>query len=111
MAKISLNDKCTLIYAEETLGNMGFTETVQTEKTVFCGVKSITGKEFADANKIGIKPEIVIIVRKEVYNNAVAVKYKGVLYSIYRTYTVSNDKDYIELYLTIKEGVGYGGNI
>lgn len=112
MANVSLDDRCSLVYSKETAGEMGGTDITLTEKDVFCGIKSITSKEFADAvGKMGIKPELVVIVRREVFNDAVAVRYKGKLYSIYRHYLSTADRDYMELYLTIKEGVEYGGII
>lgn len=109
MASVSLDSRCTLVYAKETAGEMGGTDLTFTEKDVYCGIKSITSKEFAEVSKIGLKPELVVIIRREAFNDAVAVRYKGKLYSIYRHYLSTADRDYMELYLTIKEGVEYGG--
>lgn len=111
MANVSLDDRCSLVYSKETAGEMGGTDITLTEKDVFCGIKSITSKEFVEVSKIGLKPELVVVVRREVFNDAVAVRYKGKLYSIYRHYLSTADRDYMELYLTIKEGVEYGGII
>lgn len=105
---VSMDNRCTLVSYTKTPGAMGATVKTPICREVFCGVKSITGKEFADVGKVGIKPELVVIIRREVFEDAEAVRYKDKLYSIYRHYESTADKDYMELYLTIKEGVEYG---
>jgi SPP1 family predicted phage head-tail adaptor len=111
VAKVSLNDVCELIYVTNTVGELGTTQTEKTKKQVFCGVKSITSTEFAEVSKVGIKPQLAVVIRTEVYNDAEEVEYRDKLYSVYRAYTSISDRDYTELYLSLKEGVAYGETV
>ena len=77
--------------------------TISTETTVFCQVDSISRAEFFDAGQNGIKPEYRFSVFFGDYAGQRVVIYKGVKYSIYRTYHARNDV--IELYAERKTGV------
>lgn len=103
---VSLDDICELITYTESVDNRGVTTMTPYYKKVFCGIKSIGGKEFADVGKLGIKPELVAVIRYEMYSGTVDVRYKGTVYSVYRYYHIG--KEYTELYLKLKEGVANG---
>ena len=71
---------------------------------VFCKVESIQRDEFYRAGQNGMSPQYKFITAKVNYINEEIAIYKGVRYSIYRTYEVPGTDD-IELYAEDKVGV------
>lgn len=79
-------------YQENNIGDM---VPIETEKTVLCGLKSITRNEFYAAAQAGINPEIVFVVHGYEYEGEKKVKFEGENYRVIRTY--STDFEEIEL--------------
>ena len=75
-----------------------------TEKatTIFCGVQSVTAKEFFEAGEQGIRPEYKLTVYAWEYKGEQAVIFRGQRLVVYRTYQVG--KDLLELYVAQREG-------
>lgn len=73
-------------------------------ENVFCKVESIQRDEFYRAGQNGMSPQYKFITAKVNYSNEEIAVYKGVRYSIYRTYEVPGTDD-IELYAEDKVGV------
>ena len=94
----------TLVSYTQTQDQQGVRrDTTPTETTVFCQVDSISRAEFFDAGQNGIKPEYRFSMFFGDYAGQRVVIYKGVTYSIYRTYHARTDV--IELYAERKTGV------
>lgn len=73
-----------------------------TAKEVFCKRQSVSRNEFFNAGRNGLNPQFVFTVFKGEYSGESICEYKGLTYSIYRTY--ETDDDYIELYVERKGG-------
>lgn len=76
-------------------------------RLVYCKVRSIGMNEFYSAGQAGLNPAYVIEVFSGNYNGEKIVEYKGVRYSVYRTYR-KLDTDTTELYIEDKAGVTDG---
>lgn len=74
------------------------TEEVKT--TLLCRKKSITRSEFYQANKAGIRPNIVVDIRSFEYENQELAIFEGKKYRIIKTYLI--DSETLELTLTEK---------
>lgn len=87
-------------YTEDTIGQLIPTET---EKTVYCNLKSTSRQEWKAAGEMGLNPKYVITMFSPDYNGEQIAKIDNVKYAIYRTYQTTNDL--IELYCEEKAGV------
>ena len=76
---------------------------VETEKEVFCSVSSVSGSEWFEAGRNGIKPEVKIAMFCYDYEGEKIAELDGTRYSIYRTYQAKHE--IIEIYLEKKAGV------
>lgn len=87
-------DLISVTYAEDSIGQK---IAVETQRTVFCAVDSISRAEFYDAGRNGLKPEYRITLFAPDYNREEALILNGVRYGIIRTY--QNRNETIELYV------------
>lgn len=84
---------------------------IETERTVFCDVTSVTGTEDANARQNDMKPSARAAVHAEDYQGETLVQFAGSpqlaagRYTVYRTYFKG---DAVELYLTMKKGEQHG---
>lgn len=76
---------------------------VETETEVFCSISSVSGSEWFEAGRNGIKPEIKVSMFCHDYKGERIVELDGIRYSVYRTYQAKHEV--IELYLEKKAGV------
>lgn len=61
----------------------------ETERQVFCGIRSIGQSEFYQANATAYRPEIKIVLADHLeYNGENIVQYNGQRYRVVRTYRV-----------------------
>ncbi|MEF9892635.1 MAG: hypothetical protein RR738_04835 [Anaerorhabdus sp.] len=67
-------------------------------KETYCERTSIKLSEFYQANGVGLKPELVLNIRQEDYQNEEKIRYENIDYRVLRTYV--SDKRNIELILT-----------
>ena len=67
---------------------------------VFCSKLSITRAEFNSAGQLGHKPEMMLVVDAEAYDNERYLEYQNKKYSIYKTF--QRVDDYTELYCEVK---------
>lgn len=59
----------------------------ETEREVFAQIKSISQKEYYEANTSGFKPELKVVLADYYdYDGETTIEYDGVRYDIYRTY-------------------------
>lgn len=57
-----------------------------TWETVYADKQSIRYKEFYEGNNLGLKPELLFVVRSIDYNKHEKIRYDGTIYDIMRTY-------------------------
>lgn len=84
---ISLDDACILL-SLETVGKDSLGQSITKEKPVliFCSKLSITRAEHSAAGQLGYKPDIMLIVDSESYDNEKHLEYQGKRYSIYKNF-------------------------
>lgn len=106
------NEQCTLIKQTKTTDEYGDTVTTETERTVFCLVKSISQTEFYQAQANGYRPELKVILSDYLdYQDEEMLSYQAFnqdspeVYTVIRTY---RDGNAIEL--TCRKGVVEDGN-
>ena len=86
----------SLIVKTETKNELGIFETTEGERQVYCSVESIGSAEFFSAGQNGLKPSLKFTLFRYDYNDEQTLVYKGVRYSIYRTYVKKGE--FVELY-------------
>lgn len=84
-------------------GSIGQMITEETEREVFCSVSSVSGSEWFEAGRNGIRPEVKITMFQPDYQGELIAELNGTRYSVYRTYMARHEL--IELYLEKKAGV------
>ena len=77
-------------------------QTGEETRTVMARVKSITASEFFEAGRNGFKPEFRFDMFLYDYDGQKELEYKGVRYTVYRTFMGKSDT--VELYVTLKGG-------
>lgn len=100
---ISLDLVCylqSITITEDDIGNQ--TET-PVNRQVFCAELPLNSSEYFNGGQSGIKPEYLLIIDLEEYDNETSVLYQDIEYSIYRTYPRSDSL--IELYCNKKADV------
>lgn len=90
------SDVLELVTKTQTKNDLGIFETTEEKKTIFCSVESIGAQEFFNAGQNGYKPSLKFTVNRYEYSSESVVEYKGIRYSVYRTYTKKNEET--ELY-------------
>ena len=94
----------TLIDIQYVTGDDGIQKgQSETKRNVYCNVSSISGTEWMDAGRNGIKPEYRFTMFEPDYNGEMICEYKGVRYAVYRLYRGRNET--LELYVKRKVGV------
>lgn len=80
----------------------GVDRKTETERQVFCKVRSVTRAEFFDGGRNGLNPEYQMTMFAADYEGEETVEYEGKRYAVYRVYRT--DDDYLELYVERKGG-------
>ena len=84
----------------------GVNRKVETSRQVYCNVGSVTQSEFFQGAQAGLKPEYRFTLFYYDYDNETIAEYKGIKYSVYRTY---HDKtDLMGLY--VQKAAGNNGS-
>lgn len=90
------NDVLTLISETITVNDYGDAVIAETNKNVFCAVKSVGMRETYEALSVGLKPEYTFILADYYeYSGQERVKYNGVEYRVLRTYRNSNQLEMV----------------
>lgn len=102
---MDLSNELTLVSYTYQKDSKGVDRPVPVERTVFCGVESVSASEFFAAAAAGLKPELRFTMFRFDYEPTCEEEciFEGQYYSIYRSYRVKNDQ--IELYAQKKVGV------
>jgi SPP1 family predicted phage head-tail adaptor len=96
-----LNEICFFPLIETVMDELGQAiESATYERMAFCQYKSTPQSEFFSAGQTGLKPECVLVVNTFEYQGERKVKYKKVVFDIYRTYHRSDERT--ELYCMVK---------
>lgn len=90
------------IYKEDAIGQR--IPDVENRLELFAAIESVSRREWAEAGRNGLKPEIKITTAAINYSGEKEIEYNGTRYSVYRTYHLP-ESDQIELYLERKAGV------
>lgn len=100
----------TLIKKTYTTDAIGQQVAIETSRTVFCDLRSVTRNEWATAGQLGLNPELVAVMFAPDYQGEEIVEItegrSAVRYGVYRTYLDRNEA--LELYLEKKAGVTNG---
>lgn len=99
---VSLDDVCTLIKVTSTKDDLGQSILHDTPYMVFCSKLSITRAEFNSAGNQGFKPDIMLIIDADSYDNEKYVDYYEKRYNIYKTFQRSDG--FLEIYCEVKTG-------
>lgn len=91
-----------LISETYSKNSYGVVEAARTSKQVYCNVTSVSSDEWFEGGRNGLNPEYRIRMFKFDYEGEKLAEYKGIVYTIYRTYEARND--IIELYLEKDKG-------
>src|SRR5688572_2315809 len=99
---VSLDDVCSLISITVIQDELG--QFVRSEKPylVFCSKLSITRAEFSTAGMVGHKPEIMLVVDSDSYDDEKYVEYHNKKYSIYKSF--QRVDGFTEIYCEVKQG-------
>lgn len=92
-----------LITKTQTVDELGYPTSSESEYETFCRVESITRAEFFNAGKYGLTPAYVFMVNSIEFSGQDELEYEGKRYSIYRTYRTAEDM--MELYAEYRSGV------
>jgi SPP1 family predicted phage head-tail adaptor len=99
---ISLDDVCFLISISTVKDELGQDIETETQRQIFCSKLSITRSEFSAAGQLGYKPQILLVVDSDEYDQESRVKYGGKTYTIYKTFPRMDG--YTELYSEVDIG-------
>ncbi len=97
---ISLDDVCTLI-SQVTTGKDSLGQPIIEEKPfmIFCSKLSITRAEYATAGQLGFKPDMLLIVDSDSYDEEKYVDYYGKKFTIYKSFMRSDN--FTEIYCEV----------
>jgi SPP1 family predicted phage head-tail adaptor len=83
---ISLDDICNLLSQTSTKDELGQPIISEKPYMVFCSKLSITRAEFNVAGQQGHKPEMMLVVDSDAYDNEKKLEYQNKKYAIYKTF-------------------------
>jgi len=99
---ISLDDVCYLISTTTTKDDLNQYVTSEKSFMIFCSKLSITRAEFSTAGNLGFKPQMMLIVDSDTYDNEKLLEYEQKKFSIYKTF--QRVDGFTELYCEVKIG-------
>lgn len=80
----------------------GVAQPTEVSQKVFANVRSVTFSEFFDGGRNGLNPDLIFTIFSGDYSGEKIVEYKGIRYTVYRTYMGRNDT----LELSVERRVG-----
>lgn len=96
---ISLDDVCNLLSLTSTQDELGQPIIEEKPFLVFCSKLSITRQEFNVAGQQGHKPEMMLVVDSDSYDQEKKVRYQEKKYTIYKTFPRADG--FTELYCEV----------
>lgn len=97
----------SLLKTTKTQNEFGVWVSTTTSRDVFCQVDSVTRAEFFEGGRNGLNPQFRFSMFFGDYEGEKIVVYKGLPYSVYRTFQAKNDT--LELYVERKGGTNSNG--
>jgi hypothetical protein len=99
---ISLDEACYLLTTEVNKDEIG--NFIKTEKKfmVWCSKLSISRAEFSSAGILGFRPDIMLVVDAESYDNERFMEFEDKKYNIYKSYQRLDG--FLELYGEVRTG-------
>jgi SPP1 family predicted phage head-tail adaptor len=99
----SLDDVCYLLTIQtQGKDDLGQAITTEVQQMTFCSRLSITRAEFNSAGQLGHKPDMMLVVDCDAYDQEQFLMYRDVKYSIYKTFRRIDN--FTELYCEVKAG-------
>lgn len=98
-----ISEQIDLISVTHENDAKGVSRAIETSRTVFCRVESISSDEYFRAGSAGLRPAYRFRLHADEYRWEPTVRYQGVKYAVYRTYRASLDE--LEIYVEGKKGV------
>lgn len=92
----------TLIGESFTENEYGVQIPVETRRTVFCKVTSVSLSEWTEGGRLGLNPEFRMTMFGPDYLGEKVLEFNNARYSIYRTYYGRNDT--LDLYVERRSG-------
>ncbi len=96
------NEIAVLLKEQTARDNVGMLQTTYAEREVFAEELPINQSEFFKCRETGIRPELCLRIPYGEYDREEVVRFKGVLYSVYR---YRNDSHHTELYCEARSGL------
>ena len=96
---ISLDDVCNLLSLTSTKDDLGQPIITENPFMVFCSKLSITRQEFNVAGQQGHKPEIMLVVDYDSYDQEKKVEHQNKKYDIYKVFRRADG--FTELYCEV----------
>lgn len=84
-------DVLDLVSVAYTVNDLGNSTEAETKTTVFCDRQSIRQSEFYQAQALGLKPELMFVIRTVDYNNESRLEYNSKKYNVIRAYDKSGE--------------------
>lgn len=104
--RVSLDSVCELLSKETTTDELGQEVEVndsEAKRQVFCSELSVSRTEFFAAGQLDRKPQMIILVNSEEYDQEMYLEYETVQYVIYRHFMRADG--HTELYCEVRTGV------
>lgn len=92
----------SLIRLDKYRDDYGVLRSKETSTEIFAQVNSVSQREFFEGGRNGLNPEYVFTVFFADYDDQPIIEYRGLRYSVYRTYLRRDDT--LELYVQRKGG-------
>jgi len=95
------SDVCYLVSTSYAQDNYGVMRETETERQVFCQVRSVSHSEKVENGMCGLYPTYQVSIFKYDYQMEEIVKYNGIKYTVY---DATEWNDYIRLYIKREKG-------
>jgi SPP1 family predicted phage head-tail adaptor len=99
---ISLDDVCFLLIITSTKDELGQNVESETPVMSYCAKLSISRAEFSSAGSLGHKPQLLLVIDSDEYDNESRLEYDRTTYSIYKTFMRKDGLT--ELYCEVRAG-------
>lgn len=96
------SDVAYLVSESYSQNDYGVIEKTTQKRKIFCNVTSVNSQEWFEGGRNGLNPQYRFTVYSFEYLGESVVEYRGVFYSIYRTFILGVDE--IELYAEKRQG-------
>lgn len=100
--KISLDDYCYLLQTTTEKDDLGQPIKHENPYMVYCSRLSITRAEYSNAGILGYKPDMMLIMDSDSYDNEKSIDYHGKKYSVYRNFR--RPDGFTEVFCEVKAG-------